>query len=84
MTGEQAPRSSRRTLAPSAAVRRKAARLLVEGRVQVLAAGLLVDVEGDTAAHRVTVDGHQIRCDCPARATCAHATAVRLITAGAP
>jgi hypothetical protein len=62
------------------AVEAKASALLTAGRVK---SGLLiVDVEGDTGPHTVTLKDDRWSCDCPAgvhRRRCSHLQAVQLI-----
>ena len=60
----------------------KATRLLVAGRVRVVAADartLTATVVGDHGDYRVEVRGREISCSCPSRRVCSHATAVALV-----
>ena len=62
----------------------KAKRLLVEGRVTVLACGpgyARAVVRGDGALYEVTDDARGRSCPCAARGLCAHVRAVGLVTA---
>jgi uncharacterized Zn finger protein len=70
----------------------KARRLLVEGRIRILAASddagyVSAEVRGDSA--RVYIVSHEASnggwgCDCPTRGLCSHIRAVQLITVCQP
>jgi hypothetical protein len=65
-------------------VEAKAHALLVAGRVAVRIGGgpLIVDVEGDSGTHTVTMSAGQWSCNCPAgihRRRCSHVAAAQLI-----
>lgn len=66
----------------------KARRYLTEGRVivQVVSPihGVLAQVRGDGAVHRVTLTSGGWHCTCPAVHGCSHLLAVGLVTAPAP
>jgi hypothetical protein len=67
--------------AASAAIRKKAGRLLAEQRVLIGIAGY---VAGDHGDYTVSVRGANLSCDCPARVKrCAHAEAVATLLAKA-
>ena len=67
----------------------KARRYLAEGRLRVLdvdenAGTALAECRGSGALYTVSHDEDGWRCNCPARGTCAHVTALQLVTVLTP
>jgi hypothetical protein len=63
----------------------KARRYLGEGRLRVLevdevAGTALAECRGSGALYVVSHDENGWRCDCPARSTCSHVAALKLVT----